>query len=133
MFELDKTLEKDSLFICDLKLCKLLLSNNKFYPWLILVPQRLGMTEIFELKDEDRAQLIYEVNQISKLSKKIFKADKINIAAFGNIVSQLHIHIISRYKNDRVFPNPVWLDKEKDPYSEVEAQRVTDLIKSHLK
>jgi len=131
MFELDKTLKKDSFLVKDLKLCQLLLMNNKFYPWLILVPKRENMTEIFELNEKDQKQLSKEINEISKLVKEVFKADKINIAAFGNVVSQLHIHIIARFKNDRVFPNPVWLDKEKEEYDKNELQKVLAIIPLH--
>ncbi len=130
MFELDKTLEKDTIFVKDLTLCQLLLVNNAFYPWLILVPKRENITEIFELKEADQILLSKEINQISLISKKIFKADKINIAAFGNVVSQLHIHIIVRYKNDRVFPDPVWFDKEKIEYKNNEIEEILDKLNS---
>ncbi len=132
MFELDKTLEKDTFFVKDLTLCKLLLLNNRFYPWLVLVPKRSQITETFELILEDQKQLTTEINQISKLSKQLFKADKMNIATFGNVVSQLHIHVISRYKNDRVFPNPVWLDKEKQGYGMQEASNLILKIQQNL-
>jgi diadenosine tetraphosphate (Ap4A) HIT family hydrolase len=129
MFKLDETLKKDTFFIKDLSLCKLLLVNNKLYPWLILVPKKPDITEIFELSQEDQAQLTKEISEISQISKEIFKADKINIAAFGNVVSQLHIHIISRYKNDRVFPLPVWLDKDKEEYNSQEIKKIIDALK----
>jgi diadenosine tetraphosphate (Ap4A) HIT family hydrolase len=125
-FELDKTLQKDSFFIKNLKLSKLLLMDNAFYPWLILAPRVPNKTEIFELSNEDQQQLTKEISQISQISKKLFKADKINIASFGNVVSQLHIHIIARYKNDRVFPSPIWLDKSKKQYNN---EKSVDLIK----
>lgn len=132
MFELDKNLKKDTFFIKDLELCQLLLLNNKNYPWLVLVPKRANMTETFELNEADQQQLSLEINKISKFAKNFFKADKINVAAFGNVVSQLHIHIIARYKNDRVFPNPVWLDQEKQEYEEKEALEIVNNTKSHL-
>jgi diadenosine tetraphosphate (Ap4A) HIT family hydrolase len=129
MFELNATLKKDTFFIKDLNLCKLLLLNNKFYPWLILVPKRKNLSETFDLTLEDQLTLTKEINQISILSKEFFKADKINLAAFGNVVPQLHIHIIARYKSDRTFPNPVWLDKEKEQYQKAQ---VKDLIEKLL-
>jgi diadenosine tetraphosphate (Ap4A) HIT family hydrolase len=129
MFELNATLKKDTFFIKDLNLCKLLLLNNKFYPWLILVPKRKNLSETFDLTLEDQLTLTKEINQISILSKEFFKADKINLAAFGNVVPQLHIHIIARYKSDRTFPNPVWLDKEKEQYQKAQAK---DLIEKLL-
>jgi diadenosine tetraphosphate (Ap4A) HIT family hydrolase len=132
MFELDKTLKKDTFFVKDLELCQLLLLNNKHYPWLVLVPKRADKTEIFELSEDEQILLSREVNKISKMSKEIFKADKINIAAFGNVVSQLHIHIISRYKNDRVFPDPVWLDKEKKEYGNSYEKEIIKKINSWL-
>lgn len=132
MFELDKILKKDTFFVHDMELCQLLLLNNQHYPWLVLVPKRADKTEIFELSEKDQILLSREVNKISKMSKEIFGADKINIAAFGNVVSQLHIHIIARYKNDRVFPDPVWLDKEKKEYLNDDEKEIIKKINSWL-
>lgn len=127
MFKLDDKLKKDCFFIKDLKLSQLLLKNNANYPWLILVPKVENAVELIDLTFQEQQNLLIEINQISKLSKVLFKYDKLNIATLGNIVSQLHIHIISRYKNDRLFPKPVWDDKA-ELYNEQESKKLTNKI-----
>jgi len=107
-FKLHQQLQKDCFFIKDLKLSQFLLMNNSNYPWFILVPKIENAVELIDLSFPNQQILLQEINQISKLSKNIFKYDKLNIATLGNVVDQLHVHIISRYKNDRVFPRPVW-------------------------
>ena len=124
MFTLDNKLQEDTFFIKDLKLSKLLLVNNKNYPWLILVPRLDNVTEIFHLNQDQYNDLNDEIYLISKISNNFFNADKMNIATLGNVVSQLHIHIISRYKNDNSFPSPVWIDKKVSPYSKEEAENI---------
>ena len=100
MFELDSVLKKDTIHIKDLKLCTLLLMDNALYPWLILVPKKANLVEIIDLEPEDRILLMTEISFISNIVKKEFNADKLNIAALGNVVKQLHVHIIARYQND---------------------------------
>lgn len=117
-FSLNKKLESDTYYINDFLLCRLLLMNNKNYPWFILVPRRNNVTEIYQLSEKDRHQLDYEINEISKKLSKYFNADKMNIASLGNIVSQLHIHVIVRYKNDLSWPEPVWGKFNSETYSE---------------
>jgi diadenosine tetraphosphate (Ap4A) HIT family hydrolase len=119
-FILDPRLENDTILIKDLKLSKLLLMNNKLYPWLILVPKKHNITEIIDLTPPEQQTLLSEINQTSTLLQKIYNPDKLNIAALGNVVSQLHIHLIARYKNDITFPKPVWIDDRKEFYSEKE-------------
>jgi len=133
MFKLDATLHRDSFLIGDLKLCQLLLANHKFYPWLILVPKREDSSEIFDLSLADQNQLMIEINLVASFSKDFFKADKMNIAAFGNVVNQLHIHIIARFKSDRVWPAPIWLDKEKMEYETKEAEGIIEEFKLQFK
>jgi diadenosine tetraphosphate (Ap4A) HIT family hydrolase len=116
-FKLDPTLKKDSIFIKELELCQLRLINNSDFPWLILVPMKKNLVEITDLSDSDYNQLNKEIKNIAKSLKEITKADKLNIATIGNVVSQLHIHIIARYKSDKLFPKPVW-GCEFTPYSE---------------
>ncbi len=117
-FSLNKKLESDTHYINDFLLCRLLLMNNKNYPWFILVPRRNNVTEIYQLSEKDRHQLDYEINEISKKLSKYFNVDKMNIASLGNIVSQLHIHVIVRYKNDLSWSEPVWGKSNSEPYSE---------------
>lgn len=123
-FKLDKILENDCFLIKDLELSKLLLMNNKLYPWLILVPQRPDMMEIIDLNCNDQQTLLKEINYVSKIIKNIYKPDKLNIANLGNIVSQLHIHIIARYKNDNSFPKPVWIDNNRTYYNNEDIKNI---------
>lgn len=108
MFELDHRLQNDCVEIGSLMLCKILLMKDANYPWLILVPQRQGITEIFELDAEDQEQLVWESSFVASRVMTLFGGDKMNIAALGNVVSQLHIHHVVRKKVDPAWPNPVW-------------------------
>ena len=107
-FELDPQLKADTIEICNLTLCKVLLMNEAQFPWIILVPKRSNITEIHQLNDDDIAQVQKESLMISRLMMKHFNGDKLNTAALGNVVSQLHIHHIVRFKSDPVWPKPVW-------------------------
>ena len=82
--------------------------NDANHPWVILVPQRANIREIHELSDADQVQLIRESSRVSRTMAELFKADKMNVAALGNMVPQLHIHHIARFQNDAAWPNPVW-------------------------
>lgn len=108
MFELHPRLAEDTLAVGDFPLCRLLLMNDASYPWFILVPRRAEIREIFELARHDQQQLLDESSQLSRVLNRVFYADKLNIAALGNMVPQLHIHHIVRYQSDRAWPNPVW-------------------------
>ena len=108
MFILDKKLQQDSFFIADLELCKVLLMNDANYPWLILVPRQNNLKDIIDLSFDDQIILLKEINFVAEIFKKEFEFDKLNIANLGNVVSQLHIHVIARKKNDITFPKPVW-------------------------
>jgi diadenosine tetraphosphate (Ap4A) HIT family hydrolase len=121
-------LEKDCFVVGQLPLCTLLLLNDANYPWFILVPQRAGITEIHQLSDEDQQQLMRESSQLAAVIEKEFNADKINIAALGNMVPQLHVHHIVRYKTDPAWPAPVWGKVEAIPYLAEEVK----ILKSHI-
>lgn len=107
-FSLDQRLEQDTIFIRELELSRLLLMNDNRYPWFILVPRKEGVTELFELSYIEQKLLMSEITEISKIIKSNFKSEKINVAALGNIVSQLHIHIVARFKSDMAWPDPIW-------------------------
>jgi diadenosine tetraphosphate (Ap4A) HIT family hydrolase len=107
-FKLHPRLAADTIEISSLPLCRVLLMNDANYPWLILVPQRPNLREIFELSPEEQAQLVHESSQVACWMSAHFKADKINIAALGNLVPQLHIHHIARSTHDLAWPAPVW-------------------------
>lgn len=121
-------LEKDCFVLGQFPLCTLLLLNDANYPWFILVPQREGITEIHQLSDEDQQQLMRESSQLAAVIEKAFNADKINVAALGNMVPQLHIHHIVRYKTDPAWPVPVWGKVEAIPYLDEEVK----ILKSHI-
>ena len=114
--KVNKRFLKDSHFITDLKLCSVRLIDNCNFPWVILIPNKKNITDITELNLKDQISLMKEIVYCSKLMKKIFKTKKLNIEKIGNIVPQLHIHIIARSIKDSSWPLSVWVVKEK-PYS----------------
>jgi diadenosine tetraphosphate (Ap4A) HIT family hydrolase len=101
-------LQQDCLVLGDFPLCRLLLSKDANYPWFILVPRRAGVSEVFDLSQEDQAQLFKETTDLAQALKGEFKADKMNVATLGNVVSQLHMHVIVRRHGDVAWPAPVW-------------------------
>lgn len=127
-FSLHPQLAADTVTITDLKLSRLLLMNNKSVPWLILVPRQPDIREIFELSAEDQAQLLHEITTISRHLSVTFKADKINVAALGNMVPQLHIHIVARHTSDLAWPKPVWGNLPPAPYDENEITIIRDKL-----
>jgi len=116
MFKLHERLDKDCLLVGQFELCLLLISRDANYPWLILVPKRQDITEIFQLEKSDRQQLLEESCGLSQAMTELFAPDKLNIAALGNIVPQLHIHHIARYQSDPAWPGPVWGAVAADAY-----------------
>ena len=111
--KVSKSFLKDSHLIADLKLCSVRLIDNVKFPWIILIPKRKGITDITELNSKDQILLMKEIVYASKLMKKVFKTKKLNVEKIGNIVPQLHIHVIARYKNDFTWPLSVWVKKGK--------------------
>ena len=109
----NKSFLKNSHFIIDLKLCSVRLINNSKFPWIILIPNRKNITDITELKSIDQILLMKEIVHCSKLMKKTFKTSRLNIEKIGNVVPQLHIHIIARFKTDNSWPLSVWVVKSK--------------------
>ena len=120
MFVLHQQLADDCVEIGQFELNTLLLMNDRQYPWFILVPRREDVTEIFQLDAKDRNQLMAESCRLSEALQDAFSADKINVAALGNMVSQLHIHHIVRYRQDPAWPAPVWGKMPAVPYTENE-------------
>ncbi len=122
-FELHPRLAEDTIFIHDLKLSKLLLMKDANFMWFILVPRTPFLREIIDLEEEGRIALLEEVCKLSEFLKKKYSPYKLNIANIGNMVEQLHVHIILRYKDDPLYPRPVWghsLQEERYLKSEVE-------------
>lgn len=133
MFELHSQLQKDCTVVMDLLLCRLLLSNDANYPWFILVPMREGISEIYSLDKKDQLQLLEESNALSLFMANALKPDKLNVAALGNMVPQLHIHHIARYKTDPAWPAPVWGKVTAIPYVNQVKERLLDAARLALK
>jgi len=126
-FKLNEQLKNDCFVLGKLKFSKLLLLNNSLVPWFILVPE-VDVFEFFEIEIETQKILLEEINELSKFLKKVFETDKINIATIGNMVQQLHIHVIGRSKNDYCWPGVVWGAKGKKLYTEKEITEIQDKL-----
>lgn len=124
VFELSPEFERDSLWLADWPLCQLRVQNDTNYPWFILIPRRVAMVEIIDLTEQDRAQLWRESAHLSVFLKVAFQAKKLNVAALGNMVPQLHLHHIARYEHDIAWPAPVWGKAPAQPYTETQWQQL---------
>lgn len=107
-FSLHPQLAADTVPVGDLALTRVLLANDANFPWLILVPRRAGITELIDLTAADRRQLTTETDAAARALKSITECDKLNVAALGNVVAQLHVHVIGRRHSDKAWPKPVW-------------------------
>mgnify|MGYP006183825335 CR=1 FL=1 len=116
MNKVNKNFLNKTHHIADLKLCSIRLINNSKFPWIILIPKRKNINDLTELKAKDQILLMKEIVFSSKVMKKVFRTSKLNVEKIGNIVSQLHIHIIARFKSDSSWPHSVWVTKER-PYT----------------
>lgn len=132
MFKLDKRLEQDTIFVKNLNLSKLLLMNNSNFPWFILVPMRENLIELIDLSKTDQQQLLTEISSLSKFLKKTDPKGKINIGTLGNIVNQLHIHIVIRNKRDIAWPNSIWGFDNHSPYSKEQSLKLLEEISNFL-
>ncbi len=117
-WSLDPQLARDTVPAGDLTLCRVLLINDANYPWVLLVPRRLGAVEIIDLAVTDQVQLMAEIAQVSRAMKAMIGCDKINVAALGNVVAQLHVHVVARGRRDPAWPKPVWGAAPPVAYSE---------------
>jgi diadenosine tetraphosphate (Ap4A) HIT family hydrolase len=127
MFRLHAQLEKDTVPVGDLTLCRVLLMNNANYPWVILVPRREDVSELFQLTAQDQQQLMVEMSEVSAALAAHYRADKMNVAALGNVVPQLHVHVIVRYQDDPAWPRPVWGSEARAYADDVLAATVAEL------
>lgn len=118
VFALDQRLQQDTLVMGDFPLCRLLLSNDSNYPWFILVPRINGISEVFQLDVVDQQRLWQETTALAQLLNEGLSADKMNIGALGNVVSQLHVHVIVRKRDDAAWPAPVWGKHPAQPYTD---------------
>jgi len=117
-FEIDERLGRDGMLVTTLGLCQLRVHNDRRWPWLVLIPQRGGISEVFDLTPLDQAMLTFETNMVALALKKATGATKINVGALGNIVRQLHVHVIARSEGDANWPGPVWGFGSAEPWDE---------------
>ncbi|WP_115935507.1 HIT family protein [Aestuariispira insulae] len=117
-FSLHPRLDADTFLLGDLPLCRALLMNDSRFPWLVLVPRRADIREIHQLPETDQFQLLREITQVSAAMETAFSAEKMNVAALGNMVPQLHIHIIARFEADEAWPGPIWGVGQTIPYAD---------------
>ena len=132
-FELAPRLAADTFLVGEAPLSQVLLMNDARYPWLILVPRRGDTTEPFELSEVDQAQLWRESMRLGQAMKAHFAADKINIAALGNQVAQLHVHHVARFHTDDAWPGPVWGVGSAVPYSDAARDALIGELRSLLR
>lgn len=131
-FELDSRLSLSSVWVADLPLSELRLKNHAHYPWCILIPRVDQVTELYQLTPIQQQQLIQEITKVSSVMQALFKPTKLNVASLGNIVSQLHIHIVGRSDTDPLWPQGIWQNAAVEiPYTENELQeRIQQLQKA---
>lgn len=129
-FVLHPRLAADTVFAADWTLSRALVMNDARYPWLILVPRRANATEIFDLNPEDREMLMAEIALASERLKHFSKAAKINIGALGNLVPQLHVHIVARNPGDAAWPGPVWGHSQALPYAPEALEHLVEGVKA---
>jgi len=131
-FILDAQLDADCVTIGRLALSRVLLMNDARFPWLILVPERAGAADIVDLTGADRVLLMEEIAKASHALKRVFAPDKLNVAALGNRVRQLHVHVIARFTSDAAWPNPVWGTGASVPYPAHVLGVMTDKFRAGL-
>jgi diadenosine tetraphosphate (Ap4A) HIT family hydrolase len=131
-FSLDSRLDADSAAVGLLELCQVRLQNDARFPWLILVPQRAGLTELFDLSPDDRRTLIDEAAQCGAALRAVTQCFKINTAALGNVVRQLHVHVVARYEGDAAWPSPIWGVGKQIPYEPAMRDDLIARIRSAL-
>ena len=132
LFKIDKKFTKSSYHIADLKLCLLRLHDNSKFPWVILIPKRKNITDLSDLNSKDQILIMKEIVHVSKIMKKLFKTTKINTEKIGNLVPQLHIHIIARSKKDSSWPLSVWAVKGKK-YSKLSLIKMLKRVREGFK
>tara|TARA_B100001559_G_C16007190_1_gene397233 strand:+ start:118 stop:519 length:402 start_codon:yes stop_codon:yes gene_type:complete len=132
LFKIDKKFSKSSYHITDLKLCVLRLHDNSKFPWVILIPKRKNITDLSDLNSKDQILIMKEIVHVSKIMKKLFKTTKINTEKIGNLVPQLHIHIIARSKKDSSWPLSVWTVKGKK-YSKLSLMKMLNKVREAFK
>ena len=131
-FRINRKFLKSSHHITELQLCSIRLNDNSKFPWLILIPKRNKITDMSDLNSKDQILLMKEIIYVSKIMKKLFKTSKLNVEKIGNVVPQLHIHIIARSKKDSTWPLSVWVVKSKT-YSKLTLKNLIEKLRKVLK
>lgn len=131
-FELDPQLQSDTVILGEFPLSLVLMSRDANYPWCILVPRRKGVYAIHHLAEEDRQQLMRESCHLAEVMADLFVPDRMNVGALGNVVAQLHMHHVARFKNDPVWPRPVWGAVEPKAFAEDELKSRVSRLRSAL-
>ncbi|WP_262298681.1 HIT family protein [Microvirga sesbaniae] len=115
-FTLDSRLAGDTIPVGDLSLSSVLLLNDARFPWFVLVPRIPGASELTDLSEEQAVQLMQEIRIATRVTLELSKPDKVNVGALGNIVTQLHVHVVGRFRSDPAWPGPVWGHGARTPY-----------------
>ncbi len=123
-FVIDPVIEKNSYYLTDMGLSQVYLKNDKQNPWFILVPKKMRAIEIMDLTHEDQTILMEEITIVSEFIKNEYGPDKLNVGSLGNIVKQLHIHVIARYETDRAWPGPIWGSPTTSEFSSEELENL---------
>ena len=131
-FELDPRLAGDTLVVGDLALCRVLLMRDSRFAWLVLVPRRTGLVEVADLPEDERSLLWREVDAAGAALRAVAPCDKLNIGALGNIVRQLHVHVVARREGDAAWPGPVWGSGRPEAYAKGEAEHLADTLRPAL-
>ena len=132
-FQLHPRLKEDCIAVGRFDLCQLLMMNDSQYPWFILVPEKAGLTEIYQLGKAERQILTEESSYLAENLAALYQADKMNIAAIGNLVPQLHIHHVVRYQTDKAWPAPIWGKFTAVPYTQQHMEDTLAQVKQQLK
>ena len=132
MFKLHSQLAQDTVPVATLELCQVLLMKDARFPWLIRVPQKSGLRELHDLAAGERIQLMEEISVTSQVLERCHAPDKINVGALGNLVEQLHIHVIARNQNDDAWPGPVWGQGTPVPYAQADLDQIRNDLETAL-
>jgi diadenosine tetraphosphate (Ap4A) HIT family hydrolase len=131
-WSLHPQLQRDTINIGDLPLSRVLIINDVNYPWILLVPRRPAVAEIIDLDEVEQAQLMTEIARVGRALKTVTQCDKLNIAALGNVVPQLHVHVIARRQGDGAWPRPVWGQTPPLPYDKADLEEFVSAIRRKI-
>jgi len=132
MFQLDPRLQNDCIYLGDFPFSRLLLLNDSTYPWFVLVPRCEQLEELYQLDDAQQQQLWQESTILGRWMSKSFEFDKLNVAALGNLVRQLHLHHVGRRTDDPTWPGPVWGQHPPQPYAAAAIEKIKQQVSADL-